>query len=272
MYSRIIWLLIRLKSLYLGRVLHRCADIGALSEAGIEDLLAKAQMVRSYLKKLICVNVFNGLLQAHDPGRDKAERLVCAGRAGIGQVLGLTDIYVDVNGLAALSHDHAGVDFIAGADEELAALLGVEESVSDGGSGLKSDQGTLLAVGDISLIRRIIVKYRVHNSVALGICEEISSVTDQAAGRNGELKSCVAAVDYAHIEQLAFALAEFLDDVAREFLRDIDEAGLHRLEELAVFIPLIDYFRLTDREFVSLAAHGLDQNGQVEFSAAGYLE
>ena len=90
-------------SLHLGRVLHRRADIGALSEAGIEDLLAKAQMVRSYLKKLICVNVFNGLLQAHDPGRNKAESLIRAGGAGVGQVLGLAYIDVDVNGLAALS-------------------------------------------------------------------------------------------------------------------------------------------------------------------------
>ena len=79
-------------SLHLGRVLHRRADIGALSEAGIEDLLAKAKMMGRDLKQFVCIDIFYCLLQAHDPGRDKAERLVCAGRAGIGQVLGLTDI------------------------------------------------------------------------------------------------------------------------------------------------------------------------------------
>ena len=118
--------------LHLRRILHGRADRGALSEAGIEDLLAKAQMMRRNFEKLIGVHIFDGLLQAHDPGRNETERLIRAGRAGVGQVLGLADIDVDVDGLAALSHDHTCVDVVAGADKELAALLGVEEAVRDG--------------------------------------------------------------------------------------------------------------------------------------------
>ena len=187
-------------------------------------------------------------------------------------MFGLADVDVDVHGLAALPHDHACVDFIAGADEELAALLGIEETVSDCGPCFKGDQGSLLAVSDISLVGRVLVKDRIHYAVALGIGEEIASVSDQAAGRNRELKSRITAVYDAHIEKFALALAELLDYVAGKFLGNIDKAGLHRLEELSVFVSLIDDFCLTDREFITFAPHCLDQNGKVKFSAAGYLE
>jgi hypothetical protein len=49
----------------------------------------------------------------------------------------------------------------------------------------------------------------------------------------------------------AAALSDKRDDVAGKFLGDVDEAGLHRLEELAVLVSLVDDFRFADREFNS---------------------
>ena len=126
--------------LQLRRILHRSADVGALPEAGIQDLLSKAEVMRGDLEELVGVDELDRLLEAHEPGRDEAESFVCAGGAGVGQMLGLADVDIDVDGLAALTDDHSCVDFFAGSDEELAALLSTEQAVSDGSTGLKGDQ------------------------------------------------------------------------------------------------------------------------------------
>ena len=248
------------------------ADIRALSKAGIQDLLAKAQMIGGHFQKLIGIHIFDGLLKAHEPGRNKAERFVRAGGAGIGKVLGLAYVYVDVYGFAALSDDHTGVNFFAGADEELSALLRVEKAVCNSSSRFERDQRALLAVNDVALIRRIAVEDRIHNAVSLGIRKEIASVADQTAGRDGELESGVTSIDDPHVEQLTLALTEFLDDGSGEFLGNVDKAGLHRLKELSVFIFLVDDLGFADRELIAFTAHCLDEDGEMKLAAAGYLK
>ena len=187
-------------------------------------------------------------------------------------MLGLADVDVDIDGLAALADDHASVDFFTGADKELAAFLRAEQAVSDGRARLERDEGSLLAVGDVAFIRGIAVEDRVHDPVALRICQEVAPVADEASRRDRELQSCVAAVPDLHVEEFALALAELLDHGPGEFLGDIDEAGFHGLQELSVRVALVDDFRFCDREFISLAAHSLDEDREVELAASGDLK
>ena len=105
-------------------------------------------MLRCDLKKLVRIDIFNGLFQAHEPGRDQSERLIGTGRTRVGQMFGLAHIDIDVHGLSALTDDHSGIYILAGADKELASFLSTEESVRDGCAGLEGDQGSLLAVCD----------------------------------------------------------------------------------------------------------------------------
>ena len=229
-------------------------------------------MMGSHFQKLVSIYIFNSLFQTHDLGRYQAQSFVGAGGTGVGQVFGLADIDIDVDRLAALSHDHAGVDLLAGSDEHLTAVLSPENAVGDSRARLKSNQGAGLAVGNISLIGGVAVENRVHDPVALGVCHKITSVTDEAAGGNHKGQTGVVALDGSHIDQLALALAQLLDDIARKLFGNIDDALFDGLKALSFFIVMIDDLGLTDGEFIALAAHGLDKNRQMQFSAAGNLE
>ena len=187
-------------------------------------------------------------------------------------MLGLADIDFDVLCLAALAHDHAGIDLFAGTDKEEASFLSVEQTVGNSRALLKGDQGSLLPVGDVAFIRRIAAEDRVHDTVALGIGQEIAPVADQAAGRDIELQTGIAAGDGTHIDKLALTLTQLLDYVAGEFFGHVYKTLLHGLQASAFIIILINDFRFADRELIAFPAHGLDQDGQMQLAAAGDLE
>ena len=134
------------------------------------------------------------------------------------------------------------------------------------------DDGAALAGLDVALVRRVTVEELVHDAVAVGVGHELGPVADEAAGRDGELEVGGAAVMGDHVPEFRFPGAEFLDDRADIFARHLDGEEFHRLEELAVLVALVDDLRAGDREFVAFAPHGLDEDGQVEFAAAGDLE
>ena len=92
------------------------------------------------------------------------------------------------------SHDHAAIYFLAGTDEEGAALLGIKESIGDGLACLKSDEGALFAVWDIAFEGTIAVKLCVNNTISLSVCHKFPAVADEAAGGNNEFKPCSACI------------------------------------------------------------------------------
>ena len=91
-----------------------------------------------------------------------------------------------------MSHNHTGIHLFAGTDKEGSSLLGVIKAVGDGLAGLKSDEGSLLAVLDIPFVRAVAVKNGVHDAIALGVGHKFSPVTDKSSGRNGKGKANVA--------------------------------------------------------------------------------
>ena len=119
----------------------------------------------------------------------------------------LTDVDGDILGLGADADDHSLIDGNARADEETASLLCRVESVGDGLARLERDQRTLVTGDDLTLPRLVAVEYVVHNTVAVGVGEELGAVAHQSARGNAELDMGDAAVAGAHVDQLRLARA-----------------------------------------------------------------
>lgn len=179
-----------------------------------EDGLAEAQGLGRDFEEFVVADEFHALLEGEDGRRDEAQGIVGAGGAGVRQVLRLADVADDVFRAAALADDHAFVHVDAGADEEGAAVLRVEEAVGGGDAGLVDDDGASLTGLDVALVRRVAVEELVHDAVAVGVGHELGAVADEAAGRDTELEVGGAAVVGDHVPEFRFPCAEFLDDGA----------------------------------------------------------
>ena len=187
--------------------------------------------------------------------------------------LRLADIDFDVFRLTGLTDDHTGVNLFTGSDKQCTALLCIEQTVGDGLACLECDQGALLAVLDIALVRRIAVKYSVHDTVALGVGHELTTVSDQTAGQESGIPggSCRCGRGSCS-DQFALSLAELFDNVSGKLFRNIDIYLLHRLELVTLFIIMVQNLRLADCKLIALTAHVLDQDGQMQLAASGYLK
>src|SRR5438309_4349630 len=70
-----------------------------------------------------------------------------------------------------------------------------------------------------------------------------------------------------HVNDLAFARRERLQNVAQIFVRKIDIKIFERLKQLALFVPMKNDLGSRDHDFVTLAPHLLDQNGDLHLAA-----
>ena len=102
---------------------------------------------------------------------------------------------------------------------------------------------------------------------AAGVGEQLAAQADQAARRNFEIEAHAARAVIAHLEHFAAAAAEGFHDDADEIFGDVDDQALERLQFLAVF-GAHDDFGLADHQFEAFAAHGFDQDGELQFAAA----
>src|SRR6185503_526039 len=75
-----------------------------------------------------------------------------------------------------------------------------------------------------------------------------------------------------HVDHLALAGTQLLHDDANKLLGNIDRETLNRLHELAIGGSFGDDFRLTDHQLIALAAHHLEQNGELQFAASHDFE
>ena len=63
---------------------------------GIQLFLTDSQRFRSYLQQFILVDKVQSLFQGQDLRRRQTQRLIGGGRTGVGQMLRLADIQLDV--------------------------------------------------------------------------------------------------------------------------------------------------------------------------------
>src|SRR6266852_1857509 len=106
---------------------------------------------------------------------------------------------------------------------------------------------------------------------AARVRQQLAAQADQAARRNFKIQSHATGAVIAHLQHFAAAAADGFHDDADEIFRNVDHQALDRLEFLAIFVAHHD-FGLADHQFEALAAHGLDQNGELQFAAAEYAE
>ena len=98
-------------------------------------------------------------------------------------------------------------------------------------------------------------------------------IADEAAGRGMEDEALAAGAGGAHVLQFGAALGELLHDDAGIGLVDVDDHFLDRLEPLARrLIGAEDHARAADGQLEAFAAHGLDQDAELQFAAAGHFE
>ena len=233
----------------------------------VEDLLADAQVLGSDLQQLVLSQELEAALEAQLADGDEAQSVVRAGSTGIGQVLGLADVDIDVLAGSGVADDHALVDLLAGAHQQSAALLRVEQAVGDGLAGLKADQRTGGAVGDHASPDVIAVEDLVDDALAVGIGQELVAVAEQAAAGHTELQTHTVGAQRLHLLQDGLALAQTGHDSTLILGGDVDDDVLHRLVGLAVD-DLGQNVRGRDLQLIAFAAHGLDEDGQMHLTTA----
>ena len=104
----------------------------------------------------------------------------------------------------------------------------------------------------------------------MGIGQELAAVAEETAGGNQEFQTHPAAHG-VHGHELALSLVDLVDDSAHGELGHVGHQPLHRLAHLAVDL-LGQHTGGGHLELVALAAHGLDEDGQVHLAAARHVE
>src|SRR5229473_1695830 len=203
--------------------------------------------------------------------RDEANGFVGAGGAHVGLLLFFGDIDVHVLFAGIFAEDHAFVDVDGGADEELAALLDIPQRKRGGDAGTVGDERARGAQGHFSGIVHPAVKNGMNQRGAAGVREQLAAQADQAARGDFEIQAHAAGIVVAHLEHFAAAAADGFQDDADETFRDVDHQALEGLELAAVF-GAHDDFGLADHQLEAFAAHGFDQNRELQLAAAEHAE
>jgi hypothetical protein len=135
----------------------------------IQDLLTDTKVCGSYLQQFVGIDEVQSLLQRQDFGRCQTQSFVSAGGTGVGQLLLLADIDLDVLTASGLTDDHTGVYLFTGPDEESTTLLSGEQTVSYGFAGFESNQGTKFTISNISLVWSIAIENGIDDTISFGV-------------------------------------------------------------------------------------------------------
>ena len=110
----------------------------------------------------------------------------------------------------------------------------------------------------------------VHDPGAAGLGQELGAEADQPAGRHEVLHPRPAGAVVDHLLHPPLAQREELGDDADVLLGNVDRDALHGLVALAVDL-LGQHLGLADGQLEALAAHDLDEDGQLQLAAALHL-
>src|SRR5712691_8691991 len=232
--------------------------------------LAQADRFRRDLDQLALADELDRVLERESYGRGEHDRLVLAGGADVGELLGADRVDHEVVVAGMDADDHSFVYRVPGAHEHAAALLELPQRVGDGDAVVLRHEDPVAALGDLALHRRIVVEHVAHDSRAAGHRQELALEADQPAGRDAVFEPHAARISPCsvglHVEQLAAAPAELFHDHALVRLLDVDREELERLAALAVHF-LVDDARPRHRELVAFAAQVLEQDREMQLAA-----
>src|SRR6266571_1733733 len=228
--------------------------------------LAQPDRFRRDLDQLALADELDRVLERESYGRGEHDRLVLAGGADVGELLGADRVDHEVVVAGVDADDHSFVYRVPGAHEHAAALLELPQRVGDGDAVVLRHEDPVAALGDLALHRRIVVEHVAHDSRAAGHRQELALEADQPAGRDAVFEPHAALAVGLHVGELAAAPAELFHDHALVRLLDVDRQQLERLAALAVNF-LVDDARPRHRELVAFAAHVLEQDREVQLAA-----
>ena len=106
---------------------------------------------------------------------------------------------------------------------------------------------------------------------AARIGQQLAAQADQSARGNLKFHAHAARAVVDHLSEFAAPRAEAFHDDSDVGFRAVHHQHFQRFEALAVFGFHHD-FRLADHQLVAFAAHGFDQDGQLQFAAAQHAK
>ena len=134
-----------------------------------------------------------------------------------------------------------------------------------------ADQHAGRAVRHLAGPRAVALPDLVHQPGAARLGQQLAAVAHQPAHRHDELHAHAAVGVGGHLLHAALAGRQRLADRADELGRDVDRDALVRLVDRAVDLAQ-QHLRARHLQLEALAAHLLDQHGQLELAAAAHLE
>src|SRR2546421_8313058 len=161
----------------------------ALAVLLLQKALADADGGGRDLDQLVIGDELDRVLQRQLDGWRQQDRVVLAGGADVGELLGLGRVHHQVVVAAVDPDNHALVELLAGRDEQPAALLQVEQRVGDRLAVLVAHQHAVVAIGNLALHRRKTVEDVTHEAGAAGERQELPLEADQAARRHAVLEA-----------------------------------------------------------------------------------
>src|ERR1700735_2136885 len=102
-----------------------------------------------------------------------------------------------------LADHHALVDLNAGGEEEYSPVLQSVQRVSCRGAGTVGNQGPRGPLRNLSRIRHVTVKERIHHDGAAVFRQHLAAQANEAAAGNTELQTDASVTVIVHFEHLA---------------------------------------------------------------------
>jgi hypothetical protein len=245
--------------------------LGTAALVFVEDLFAEAQACGRGFDELVGSNVFERALEAHLDRRVELDALAVALGAHIREGFRLAWIHRHVVGAGVFADDHAGVNRVAGADEEAAAFLDVVDGKTGRVARFHGDEHAVKARENFADFRAVFLEQVAHDSFAAGQVDEVGFKTDQAArGDRRFHRDAVGVV--VHVGDFTLAIGEILEDVAQLVGGSFHVERFERLEHVALFVLVVNDLGARDHDLKALAAHLLDENGDLHFTAGADFE
>ena len=169
--------------------------------------------------------------------------------------------------------DHALIDLFARLDNHRAAVFKVPHGIGNCFADIIGNQDAIGAPADIALVRLIGMEQAVHDGRAARFGQKFRLVANEAAGRGVEHKTQAVAAGRTQLDHFGLALIHALHNDARMLFIHVDDDFFHRFQQLAGFLVLLqDNARTRNGKFKAFAAHGFDENCQLQFAATGDVE
>ena len=229
--------------------------------------LADTDRFRRDLQELVVGDELHRIFEREDDWRRKKDRLVLAGGADIGELLGLDRIHDEVVVTAVDADHHALVDALSRAHEHAAALLQLPERIRDRLAAFGGDQNAIAPVRYVAFDRRVTVEHVREQPRAAGDIHELALKADQSARRDAVIETRTTAAVGFHVRQIATARSERLHYCALMRVLDVDRQLLERLVTLTAAVA-VDHAGSRHCEVVAFAAHVFEQDGEMQLAAA----